>query len=240
MPISRIYYPHDLKEETTIHLDARASHYLLNVLRLKLNRTLIIFNGQGGQYHARLASVEKKIAIIDIQTYEEPDTESSLKIELGQGVSRGERMDYAIQKSVELGVTCITPLLTERCNVNLTDSRIKNRLAHWKGVIVSACEQSGRCLIPELESPITLSEWVEQSRTGTQWVCDPQGKPLERIEPSDSMTILVGPEGGLTNEEIDLAAKNNFIRLALGPRTLRTETAAVVGVSLLQTYFGDL
>ena len=241
MSIPRIYYPNDLKNVTILPLDVKTSHYLLDVLRLKPQRSFVIFNGRGGEYHAQLVAVKQKIATIEIHAYQEPLTESPLKITLGQGISRGERMDYAIQKSVELGVNRITPLLTTRCNVSFTAERLQNRLAHWQGVIISACEQSGRCMVPELQTVQPLSDWLTQSRSGCQWVCDPAGDPLTLTDaPHPPMTVLIGPEGGLTTEEIQLAQQNGFTSVSLGPRVLRTETASVTILSLLQYRFGDI
>lgn len=241
MQLTRIYYPNDLREGTIIRLNEKASHYVLNVLRLKLKRQLIIFNGQGGEYQAILDAIERKIALLKIQSFQECDTESPLKITVGQGISRGERMDYAIQKSVELGVSVITPLLTSRCNVNLTTQRLNNRMAHWRGVIISACEQSGRCKIPTLNSVQPLTKWLDQPQKGMKWVCDPNGKPLPPdISHHQAMSLLIGPEGGLTTEEISQTNKADFFSLSLGPRTLRTETATVTAVTLLQARYGDL
>lgn len=242
MGVTRIYYAGDLKKEGALTLDTRASHHLLRVLRSKINEPVIIFNGEGGEYTATLVKIDKKIAVLDIHTFQDPQTESPLHIELGQGISRSERMDYAIQKSVELGVNVITPLITERCNIKLNDRRLQNRLKHWKGIIISACEQSGRCTIPKCRPPQLLTEWLQTPRTGHAFVGEPGTKQrLTDIKNAEkNVTLCIGPEGGLTTAEIQAAKQANFSSLSLGPRTLRTETAAVVAMSLLQCSFGDV
>jgi len=162
-------------------------------------------------------------------------------VHLGQGISRGERMDYVVQKSVELGVDKITPLYTERCGVKISKERLAKKIAHWQAVAISACEQSGRCVVPQIMQPQTLSEWLSM-QSGIAFVCDP--KSNQRIphntEQPTSLSLLIGPEGGLTDDEIKSAYNAGLQSLSLGPRVLRTETAAVVSLSLVQHLWGDL
>lgn len=242
MSTLRVYYDGDLKPNVSIRLGIKASHHVLRVLRIKTGGDLVIFNGKGSEYSAKLAAIDSKHAVVDVISKNNTETESPLQIELGQAISKGERMDYAIQKTVELGVASITPLLTERCNVKLTAKRLDNRLAHWHGVIIAACEQSGRCIIPELKTAQPLGAWLSTKREGLKFVCDPNANKnlsaLPKIE--KRVTVLIGPEGGLSTEEIENAKNAGFIGFSLGPRILRTETAAVTAVALLQSHFGDL
>lgn len=241
MSILRIYCPNESLQPGTLKLDDKVSHHVLNVLRLKPSQPLILFNGRGGEYLAQLAKIDKKSAIIDVKSYQDPGRESPLNITLGQAVSRGNRMDYATQKAVELGVHCIMPLFSERCTVKLSDDRLQNKQHHWQNVIIAACEQSGRCLIPKLLPFQSLETWLAQPIPGWKGVCDPHATtpctpPQDIHQP---MTVLVGPEGGLTPEEMTLAHQAGFVSWSLGPRTLRTETAAVVAIALLQSRLGD-
>ena len=170
------------------------------------------------------------------------DTESALSIHLGLGISKGERMDFAIQKSVELGVTEITPLFTEHCVVNLDEKRVQKKLLHWQGIIISACEQCGRSVVPRLNTASTLLKWAD-TISQTCIIFDPLAKAsLKDISPeNDTINLLIGPEGGLsTNEISELKKKDNFKAIKFGPRILRTETAAVSAMTAIQLLWGDL
>ncbi|AAO91449.2 16S rRNA (uracil(1498)-N(3))-methyltransferase [Coxiella burnetii] len=236
--IQRIYYPDQLSVDSTVTLDSRNYHYLLNVLRLREGHKIILFNGDGNNYGGRITRIQKKQVEITIDSKEAGRTESSLFIELGQGISRSEKMDYAIQKAVELGVNRIVPLITER-----TSTKPKTqKLAHWQGVLISGCEQSGRCCIPELMQAQSLSDWLSQKREGLSLVCHPnaQNSLADFKTTSQRITLLIGPEGGLSDDEVQRATQSGFQVLFLGPRILRTETATVTALSLIQAYFGDL
>src|SRR3990167_7085676 len=158
----RIYHQGNINSGITVMLDSNASHHLLQVLRKKSGERFIIFNGGDGEFDATLISANKKTACVEIGAFHPVKTESPLKIHLGQAISRGERMDYAIQKSVELGVSEITPLFTEFCQVQLSENRIDKRVAHWQAVAVSAAEQSGRCVVPIVNQPILFNDWIKQ------------------------------------------------------------------------------
>lgn len=235
MRVPRIYCEENLKIGTTVMLDSRNCHYLLNVLRLKTGHAVILFNGDGNDYEGKITRIPKKCVEIKISNRHTVQSESPLFIELGQGISHGNKMDYVIQKAVELGVNRIVPLITERSQ---TKAR---RLSHWQGVIISACEQSGRARLPELTAPQLLDDWLSQKRKGLCFVCH-KGNWNKELTASkvQRATLLIGPEGGLSNEEISRATATNFTNLSLGPRTLRTETATVAALSLMQAYFGDL
>ena len=233
MAITRTYQPTDLALNTELTLDKPASQHLLKVMRLRINDSLIVFNGKGGEYQATLTAIDKQHAIVHLDQFIDISRESPISIHLGQGLSRGERMDYAIQKSVELGVAEITPLLTERCNAKLPADRIQKRLDHWHKTIISACEQSGRTQIPQIHPPAQLADWVK-AREGLNLVCDLEGRPFQPAPSQNQVNLLIGPEGGLTPEELDLAKQHQFNGLQLGPRTLRTETATVAALTIIQ------
>ncbi len=241
MQIPRVYFNGTLSIDEEILLSEQSSHHLINVLRLKLGAMLVVFNGEGGEFNAEVVAVQKKNITVKLDAFKEISNESPLKIELAQGISRGDRMDYTIQKAVELGVTQITPLFTERCGVKLKGERLQKRMLHWQAVIVGACEQSGRCVLPKLNAPLTLSEWLYQAKAEVKFLCDPQAQmKLADFAAVGSAVLLMGPEGGLSEAEVAEAIGAGFVGLSLGPRVLRTETAGLVGVALLQGAWGDL
>lgn len=243
MRIPRIYTSNHLEINSTVILDDRAFQHAIKVLRLREDSQLILFNGSGGEYPATLKNVTKKQAIAQVNNFTRKDSESPLSIHLALGISKGERMDFAIQKSVELGITDITPLYTERCVVNLDARREAKRLEHWQGVIISACEQCGRNSIPQLHTPIDIrknfSGLPDADLKLTLSPYSDQGLK-ELTKPSDQVLIMIGPEGGLSEQEVELAVQNNFTAVRMGPRILRTETAAITAISAIQTLWGDL
>lgn len=241
MGLPRVYSPQYLKTGLLIHIDEAASRHLLTVLRLSIGDSLQVFNGEGGVYEAHLQAYQKKSALIQIDEFLVSDRESPLKIHLGQAISRGERMDYTIQKSVELGVDKITPIFSERCGVQLKGERIDNRVQHWQKIAISAAEQSGRCRVPKIENPMSFDKFITAAK-GWRFICHPENTsslndPSAKISEA---TLLIGPEGGFSPQEIQQACQSEFYSLSLGPRILRTETAAVVALTLLQNQWGDL
>ncbi len=241
MSLPRVYSPQYLKIGLLINIDEAASRHLLTVLRLSIGDSLQIFNGEGGAYAARLQACQKKSAQIQIGEFLAIDRESPLKIHLGQAISRGERMDYTIQKSVELGVDKITPVFSERCGVQLKGERIENRVQHWQKIAISASEQSGRCHVPKIENPVSFDKFITEAK-GWRFICNPENaSSLNDLSAKISeATLLIGPEGGFSAQEIQQACQSEFYSLSLGPRILRTETAAVVALTLLQNQWGDL
>lgn len=240
MHTPRFFYQGDLAVNALITLPADASHHLLNVLRIKPGEAVIIFNGNGKEFLGRYVNHQKKSAQITIESMRDCPTESSLFIELGQAISRGEKMDYAIQKAVELGVNRIVPLFTQRCAVKFKEDRQEKRMAHWRNVVIHACEQSGRCRLPELSEPLTLAQWFSLKKEGVSLVCDPYTKQsLRNIKQSHRVNLLIGPESGLTEEEITQAKMYGFSGFSLGPRILRTETATVAALAILQYTWGN-
>jgi 16S rRNA (uracil1498-N3)-methyltransferase len=242
MHIPRIYSANALLSGQETRLDAQASSHLLRVLRLKPTEKLRIFDGVGREFSAVLSGIDKKLAVIRILEPYPAITESSLHIHLGQAISRNEKMDYSIQKAVELGVQKITPLFTQRSGVNLTDERLEKRLLHWRSVIISACEQCGRNVLPMLAPPMGIENWLKQCTESLRFILDPAGNLHLRslVVAEEQIVVAVGPESGFSQEELQLAKQTGFYGLNLGPRILRTETAGPAVLSAFQTLWGDM
>ncbi len=243
MPVSRVFQNCTLIEGTPLALDANASHHLSRVLRAKQGDKLIIFNGLGGEYAATITQIDKKAVHVWVSTFNPREAESSLDLWLAQGISRGEKMDYTIQKAVELGVKKIIPLFTERCNVKLDQERLNKRLEHWHAIAKSSAEQSGRNRIPDILPPTTLENALPLLQAPCRFVLSPyatQKLHTIQIDRLQSVLLLIGPEGGLSEHEILSTKAHHFLPLHLGPRILRTETAAVAAITALQCYVGDM
>ena len=195
-----------------------------------------------GDYQAELINVSKKSAQVLIKNFKVILNESPLNIHLGQGVSRGDRMDFTLQKSVELGVNTITPLFTERCGVKLSGERLQKKIDQWQKIVISACEQSGRCIVPLVKPAIHLTEWLKQDTSALKINLHPKAEhSIMNLPNSNSrVRLLIGPEGGLNNDEIELANSTGFVDVLLGPRVLRTETAALTAITALQCRYGDI
>lgn len=242
MRIPRIYTPQPLHAGARITLDENAFSHAIRVLRLGAGDALILFNSQGGEYAAVLIEASRKLAIAEIQGFNNIETESPLNISLGQCISRGEKMDYTIQKAVELGVTAITPLFSERCGVRLDGERMERKIEHWQAIVIGACEQCGRNRVPVVHPPQALMDWLTTCPSGLRLVLSPSATATlhDLATPDAPLALLLGPEGGLTDAEINAAIKSGFNGIRLGPRILRTETAAVATLSAIQTLWGDL
>lgn len=237
MFIPRIYQAMTFHVGEEIELDTEASQHLLKVLRLRVGDALIVFNGRGGEYSAELVKESKRVAYVKIGEFQAINRESPIAFHLGQGLSRNDRMDYAIQKSTELGVAEITPLLTEYCQVKLEGERMEKRVEHWQKIAISACEQSGRTKIPTVHAVQTLEDWVH-ARSGLSVICDLEDDDcIEHTLGKTSINILVGPVSGFSAAERQYAKAQGFHSLSLGPRILRTETAPVVALTRLQLMF---
>lgn len=243
MRIPNIYTDSHLKAQENIELDANASQHLAKVLRMKKGYQVRLFNGDGMFYPAELIEVGKKVVVAKTADAIASDTESKVHTHLGQVMSRGDRMDYAVQKATELGVSDITPLFSERCEVKLTAERIEKRKAHWQQVAISAAEQCGRAVVPTIHNPVSLDEWLKTSASepGIKLVLHHRDtQNLEDIQsPPNRVTLLIGPEGGLSEVEIKQACMQQFISTTFGPRVLRTETAPVTALTLIQWLWGD-
>lgn len=245
MRIPRLYLPGDYQTGRVLDLTKDQAHYALTVLRLKAEHPLEVFDGEGHQAQAQLHVVSKREAQVTLGEIQRPNTESPLNTLLVQGISRGERMDYSLQKAVELGVTSIQPVFSERCEVRLDPQKAEKRRQQWQALVVSACEQSGRCVLPIVQPLITLSEWFAENLQQPGLVLDPYAPQslinFQLQQPTtDPLAILIGPEGGLSDTEVQQATNQGLTPVHLGPRVLRTETAAPVVLSLLQAQWGDL
>jgi 16S rRNA (uracil1498-N3)-methyltransferase len=239
--VPRIFTVQPLSENGRFELEPEPSHHLLQVLRLGPGASLQLFDGSGAEYTANISEVGKKQVKVEVRELLRQEPATVLPLCLMLGISRGERMEFALQKAVELGVNEIQPLFTERCQVKLSGQRLTQRLAHWRRLIINACEQSGRCHIPELTEPESLTASLQRQRPGISLLLDPRSDHSlrELPEPKADVTLLVGPEGGLSEAERSLALQQNFIGVRLGPRILRTETAPLAAIAALQTLWGD-
>ncbi|WP_088329890.1 16S rRNA (uracil(1498)-N(3))-methyltransferase [Lacimicrobium sp. SS2-24] len=242
MRIPRIYHPHLLSVDTEVELESDAINHVANVLRLKNGHPLVLFNGDGNEYPATLVQVERRKAKVSIDAKLGMSCESPLPIHLGQGISKGDRMDTVLQKSVELGVTEITPLLTERCVVKIDQQRWQKKHQQWQKIIIGACEQCGRNTVPTLHPVMAFSEWVRESTNALRLTLDPAAQKLFRDLSANQhgFRLLIGPEGGLSKQEVYQTQEQGFTPAKLGPRVLRTETAAIAAIASLQSRFGDL
>ena len=242
MRIPRIYLPLPLTVGATVPLDDNAFNHAVRVLRLKPGAPLALFNGEGGAFAAILADIGKQEAQARITEALPGEAESPLRVVLAQGVSRGEKMDYTLQKAVELGVVAIQPLFTERSGVALSGERLDRKLQHWRRIVIGACEQCGRNRLPEVREPITLTAWLARlAEPGLRLLLDPLAeRGLRGLEPpTGTMTLLIGPEGGLSPAEIAHARTVGFTSVRLGPRILRTETAGMAALAAVQALWGD-
>lgn len=226
----------------SLELDPPAAHHVARVLRLRRGEPIIVFDGGGDEFEATIETVSKQRVSVRVERRVVISRESALSIYLALGLSRGERMDFALQKSVELGVSVVVPMVTERSVVKLDLNRAERRLTHWRQVIRSACEQSGRTRMPALHAPASISELLGNVPVqGVRIVLDPSAPDIPINDPADGSVVLaVGPEGGFTAEEIDRFEQRSFVRLRLGPRVLRTETAAAAAVLFAQLKWGDM
>ncbi|MCM2972652.1 16S rRNA (uracil(1498)-N(3))-methyltransferase [Larsenimonas suaedae] len=238
---TRLYVDQALPLGQRLSLPEGPARHLATVLRARVDESVRLFDGHGREVEARVTAITRKQVEVEIERECSPTPESPLEVHLGQAISKGDRMDYAIQKAVELGVSEITPLYTERGDVRLKGERAAKKLAHWRGVALSACEQCGRARVPTLHEPCALEDWLSMREEPLRLVLHP-GKPgwKDPPEPPEAVSVLIGPEGGLGEAEVERAGHHGFQPLGLGPRVLRTETAPVVALTLLQARYGDL
>jgi 16S rRNA (uracil1498-N3)-methyltransferase len=240
MRVSRLFTPMHLAAGKHIELDDDNGHYVRTVLRLKKDAEIILFNGAGGEYLCTVGEVSRKTVLIHIDKWLERTVESPLLVILGLGISRGDRMDFSVQKAVELGVNHITPLLTERCVVQFKGEKKPQRLLHWQKIVQHAAEQSGRTTLPELTDIEHLQQWVSKQK-GLKVFLDPYAElTLTDINPIDmQVALLTGPEGGFSDQERETAKAAGFIPVRLGSRILRTETASLAALASVQILWGD-
>ena len=240
----RFYHSNPLDLNQIIILDEFSSHHALRVMRVKVDDFLILFNGDGFEYRGRVSDINKKTINVEILSKEKKNNESPININLFQSISSNEKMDMVIQKATELGVSSIQPIFTSRSTIKLSLDRTKKRLIHWKQVSISACEQSGRSKIPTIKSPIEFDQISEGIKTTNSLNLLLHPDNLEESsnlpnEYSGDINIFIGPEGGFSQDEVLLLKKQNCINIQLGPRILRTETAPLAIIAILQYKYGD-
>jgi len=248
MRLSRFFINESLSPGQSLILPPHLVNYIVNVLRLKTGADIVLFNGQAidkqaGEYTAALTEVNKRSCIALIGNFIPKNIESRINTQLFQGISRSERMDYTIQKAVELGVSSITPVFSQRSNLRkLNDKQLRKKMLHWQGVATSACEQSGRTVFVNVNPPIQVKQ-IGQFKADIKLLLSPAAKSsitdIKSIQAS-SMNIFIGPEGGLSREEINNAVAQDYQEIRLGKRILRTETAGLAMLSILQFLWGDL
>ncbi|MCW9715804.1 16S rRNA (uracil(1498)-N(3))-methyltransferase [Avibacterium sp. 21-594] len=243
MRIPRIYHPISLRDSTQCELTEEAANHVGRVLRMQVGDHLELFDGSNHIYPSVITQVSKKAVGVEILDCQFDDRESPLHIHLGQVMSRGEKMEFTIQKSVELGVKVITPLWSERCGVKLDAERMAKKIQQWQKIAISACEQCGRNVIPEIRPMMKLEEWCAEQDGMLKLNLHPRATYSIRTLPAmppEGVRLLIGSEGGLSPQEITQTEQQGFTEVLLGKRVLRTETAALSAITALQVCFGDL
>ena len=230
----RFFIEADLAVNTQIELTETVFHHWVKVLRAKVGESATLFNGQGGEYEVTLTEVLKKSASVSINGFNPDNRTPAFTTLLGQVMSKGDRMDYAIQKAVELGVSEIQLLTSERCEMRLKYDRDQKKLDHWQGVAIAACEQCGMNIVPKILAPLRLEDWFNSNLPATKLVLAPNKDQVDVLNNvSKDLALLIGPEGGLSEAEINAANAVGFENWCIGSRVLRTETAPVVALAIL-------
>jgi 16S rRNA (uracil1498-N3)-methyltransferase len=242
MRLTRVYLDAPFEAGARVTLTGSAARHVTRVLRLRPGQALTLFNGRGGEYAATIEALHGERVAVAVGEPSAIERESPLTLTLAQGVSRGERMDLIVQKATELGASRIVPLLTERSVVRLSASQAARKLIHWRAIAVAACEQSGRNRLPQIAPPLPLADFLHQPpEAGARLLLSPQAVArIQDVPPAPAATVLIGPEGGLTEAEQKTALAAGCTPVRLGPRILRTETAALAALTVLQLEFGDL
>jgi 16S rRNA (uracil1498-N3)-methyltransferase len=243
MRLTRVYVDSDLGVGQRLTVEGSAGNHIVRVLRLRVGDLLTVFNGRGGEWGGKIDEMRRDTVQVSVLEHRDQERESPFQLTLAQGISRGERMDWVVQKATELGVTRIAPVFTERSVVQLDEKQAARKVQHWRGIAVAACEQSGRNHVPEIADPVSLYDLLEKRAAGDTALLLSPGAPLrigDVASAAGGATVLIGPEGGLAQAEQETALRRGFTPVRLGPRVLRTETAAVCALTLLQQKFGDL
>ena len=241
MRIHRLYSDQNLDPGSPARLDGRAAHYLGRVLRVAVGDNVVLFNGDGHDYACTVERVRKDAMDLEVRSRLPAKPESPLGLTVVQAVSRGERMDLTLQKCTELGVASFQPVWSERVEVRLRGEKLQRRLQHWQGVVVAACEQSGRAVVPEVRAPLALADWAALTPVGDRLLLAPGAdESLASRECPGEVSLVVGPEGGFSDAEQSRLQSAGVHPVRLGPRVLRTETAAPAAVAVLQALRGDL
>ena len=242
MRLTRVHIDQTLHAGSEIALPEGPATHLARVLRLGVGDACVLFNGDGHEYPARIVALGKRELRVAIGEASAVDRESPLRLILLQGIARGEKMDLILQKATELGVAALHPLWSQRSEVKLDEARAEKRLAHWRSVVASACEQSGRAIIPRLTAPAALADAARASTDSLKLTLDPVGEYTLASLPASasSVTLAIGPEGGWSPRDRETLRAAGYTGLRLGPRVLRTETAGLAAIAALQSRFGDL
>ncbi len=240
MRIPRIYHPEPLSTHETIMLSSGAANHIANVLRMRVNQQIILFDGSGIDFAGVITALAKKQVSVTLNQALPNQTESPLITHLGQAICRGDKMDWIIQKSVELGIKQITPLMTQHSQFKWPPQQKQKKWQHWHNIMINSCEQCGRSLLPTLDPITTLQNWLSQTHSGTCLILDPAADQSARLaNDNQQITLLCGPESGFDQQEIDTAKQSGFCPTQIGPRILRAETAAVAMLACLQWQWGD-
>ncbi|MES2682513.1 MAG: 16S rRNA (uracil(1498)-N(3))-methyltransferase [Pseudomonadota bacterium] len=238
--MTRLYLPQPLASGSTIALPDEAFRHLVQVLRMEAGEHLTVFNGEGGEYAATLATASRKGATLSIGAHAPVSREAPLHITIAQCVSKGDRMDYALQKSTELGAAHFATVLSQHGVVKMDGERWEKKVEHWRGVVVGAAEQSGRTRLPAVDAPVGFDKYLVAAHEGLKLILAPGGQTrLAALPRATRITALIGPEGGFSALELDLADRHGWLRVGLGPRILRTETAPVALLAALMSLHGD-
>lgn len=242
MRIPRIYHPQPLTDRAEIALSEDAANHVGRVLRMSAGQALQLFDGSNQVFDAEIIRVDKKSVLVRLGDGRVDDIESPLNLHLGQVISRGEKMEFTIQKSIELGVNVITPLFSERCGVKLDGERLAKKIQQWQKIAIAACEQCGRNRIPEIREAMSLEAWCAEQDGSLKLNLHPRASHSINTlpQPVDHVRLLIGPEGGLSADEIAMTTDHGFTDILLGSRVLRTETTALTAITALQVRFGDL
>jgi 16S rRNA (uracil1498-N3)-methyltransferase len=248
MRLTRVHLPAPLSDGALVELPAGPALHLTRVLRLEEGAALTVFNGEGGEHAAVIASIRRGTVVVRVGAHHAVECESPLDVTLLQGIARGDKMDLILQKATELGVTRIVPVTMVRSSVRLTADTARRKQKHWVAVVAGACEQCGRNRVPQVAAPTSLAEAVQSAQQGLKLLLSPHAaaEPLGALlakgaaSPAPAVSLLVGPEGGFDQDETRLARLAGFMGCRLGPRVLRTETAALVALAVLQSAYGDI
>lgn len=238
----RVFVAGPIRKGEELPVEGERAHYLGRVMRIRRGDELLAFDGSGGEFLCHVSDITRQRVILVPGEHSTPDTESKLEVRLIQAVSRGDRMDAVVQKATELGVHRISPVSTEFSVVRLDARRSEKKTVHWQRIAQSACEQCGRNIVPQVDEPAELSSVLDDDASGTRLVLLPGSRqPLADIPvPGGVVSLLIGPEGGFSGNEERLAIERGFLPRTLGPRILRTETAAIAALAILQSHFGDI
>ena len=243
MKISRFYQETNIQVGDEIELSPANHRHAIQVLRLKLGQTLVLFNGQGGEFYAQLVLADKRTSRVLIERFDPVNRESPLFVTLVLATIKPDKMDFAIQKAVEMGVSAIQPIYTKRSVIKIKANRLDKKLQHWQGVIIAACEQSGRTQIPELYAPLDLDKYLIKTKSGSVVMLPGNHPAINQLELDDkleSLSLLIGPEGGFTDDEEKLMLEQGVNPISFGSRILRAETAVIAGLTACQQQWGDL